>query len=71
MTKMQTYVVGGREDSEDGRKAPSGLLVHPVALVLRLVRTNDGEEIIPLEEVADGLVPARVGRESVSERVIQ
>ena len=53
----------GRREYRDERREPRGLLgvVHLEALLQRLVRPHHREQLVALEEVADGVVGEGVG----------
>jgi len=59
---VDVKIVWGREHGDEGGEAGvSAPLVHAVARVLRLVRADDGEELVLLQEIAHGVVAVVVG----------
>ena len=57
---VDVEVVGGREDGDDrGEAGGLALAVHAVAAVLRLVRPDDGQQPVVLQERAHGRVAAK------------
>ena len=62
---VDVKVVGCAEDCHDARKASRPRLsVHAITGILRFVGSDDGEEIVLLEEVAGGRIREEVGATS-------
>jgi hypothetical protein len=53
-------IVGGREEGDHAREALGTLAVHLVARVLGLVRADEREEIVPVEELDHGTVTVHI-----------
>ena len=52
LVAIDIQVVGGRENGDEGGESSGlALSVHLVPSVLRLVSTNDGEEIVALKKL--------------------
>lgn len=61
LVRVNVKVVGSGEDGHDRGEASSlGLLVHAVTCVLSLVRTDNREKIVTLEELAGSVVGEEV-----------
>ena len=59
---VDVEVVGCREDGDErGEAGGLTLAVHLVAGVLRLVGSDDGEEVVTLEELTAGAIAVRWG----------
>jgi len=58
---VDVAVVGGREDGDDDREVGVAVpAVHLVAIELGLVRPDDRDQVVALEEAVDGVVPVEV-----------
>ena len=58
---VDIQVVGCREDGNEGGKSSGGALaVHLVASVLGLVSPNDGQHVVPLQELAASTIAVHV-----------
>ncbi len=62
---VDIQVIGRAEDGHDARKPRcSRLAIHPISRVLGFMRTDDGEQVVLLEEGACGRVGEEVGASS-------
>jgi hypothetical protein len=62
---VDIQVIGSAEDGHDTREACGhGLAVHSIAGILGFVGSNDGQEVVLLQEIAGGIVGEKVGASS-------